>query len=740
MDQSRDKRKKLIMELFHDDLYVPMRRKELAIFMQVDDSIRSEFDSVVDELINEGSIIVTGRGKLIANDKHDRKSSDKQESARTNIGAYVGKFTGNQKGFGFVTVEGIDNDFFIPEDCTLNAMHGDTVEIIPSNGKQRGERKEARIVRIVERSEDIIVGTYEASKNFGFVVADNKKIAEDIFIAKENSKGAVTGHKVIVKLTNYGDCTHKPEGVVTEIIGHINDPGVDILAIIKAFGIEPEFPEKVLNQAETVAKPVSEADCAGRLDLRDTVMVTIDGEDAKDLDDAVSLEMEGEFYKLGVHIADVSNYVQERSQLDREAYKRGTSVYLADRVVPMLPHILSNGICSLNQGEDRLAMSCIMKIDANGDVKDYGIYESVVNINRRMSYTEVNKVIADHDEKTMALFPELVPMFEKMQELSLILRNARRKRGAIDFDFPETKMVLDEKGVPIAIKPYERNEATRLIESFMLIANETVATHCYWAQMPFLYRIHEAPDEEKVEKLKTFVRNFGYVLKTGNDEVHPKELQKLLGKIEGTPEEALIARITLRSMKQAKYSEECSPHFGLASKYYTHFTSPIRRYPDLQIHRIIKDSLRGRLPKKEEHYNQILPDVAKQTSERERRADEAERETIKLKKAQYMQNHMYEIFDGVISGVTNWGIYVELENTVEGLVHVSTLVGDYYVYDETNYELVGQDSGKKFKLGERIKVMVNNVDISTRTVDFIVADFEENSPIHNFYLRGRNDG
>lgn len=739
--KAKEKRKKLMLELFHDELYVPMRRKELAIFMQVSEENRADFDSIVDELLNEHLIEQTKRGKLVLKGKGSSDGASFKESKREKVSdslGIIGTYIGNAKGFGFVEVEGMDSDFFIPEGYNLNACHNDKVEIqVLNSSKKQGNRTEAKVVRVIERSTDAIVGTYQASKNFGFVVTDNAKFSNDIFIAKENSKGAVDGHKVLVEILDYGDERHNPEGKIVEIIGHENDPGVDITSIAIAFGIPTEFPEKVLNQAEGMNKPVSEADMAGRTDLRDTVMVTIDGEDAKDLDDAVSLKMDGDKYVLGVHIADVANYVQENSALDREALKRGTSVYLADRVVPMLPHALSNGICSLNEGVDRLSMSVIMTIDSTGKTIDYDICESVVNINHRMSYTQVKKIIEDNDESMIKEYEDVAPMLQKMQELSLILRDRRHKRGAIDFDFPETKLILNKDGEPVEIKPYERNEATKLIESFMLAANETVAEHFYWKEVPFLYRIHENPDEEKVNKLRTFIKNFGYSLKINGEDIHPKEFQKLLSKIEGSNEEPLISRLTLRSMQQAKYSTECEGHFGLACKYYSHFTSPIRRYPDLQIHRIIKDDLRNRMTDaKKKHYEEILPGVAVSTSKSERRADETERETVKLKKAQYMIKHINEIFEGVISGVTNWGIYVELENTVEGLVHVSSLKG-FYRFDEAKYELVSEDNDTVYRLGEKVKVMVKDVDLSLRTVDFIIADFDVDDAIHDFYKKGR---
>ena len=532
----------------------------------------------------------------------------------------------------------------------------------------------------------------------------------------------MNGHKVVVLLTDYGDERKNPEGKIIEILGHITDPGTDVLSIVKGYDLPTEFPEKVMNQAERVPDQISEADMAGRMDLRDVQMVTIDGEDAKDLDDAVSLTMEGDKYVLGVHIADVSNYVQEKSAMDREALKRGTSVYLVDRVIPMLPRRLSNGICSLNAGEDRLALSCIMTIDPKGNIVDHEIAETVIHVDQRMSYTGVQKIL-DGDEETVKKYEVLVPMLVRMKELAALLREKRRARGSIDFDFPETKVILNEKGEPIEIRPYERNTATRIIEDFMLAANETVAEDCFWQELPFVYRTHDNPDPDRMRKLAAFINNFGYSIHLKDDEVHPKELQKLLAKLEETPEEDLISRLTLRSMKQAKYTTECTGHFGLAAKYYCHFTSPIRRYPDLQIHRIIKDVLRGRMNgTREEHYRSILPEVARQSSERERKADEAERETIKLKKVEYMSHHLWEEFDGVISGVTAWGIYVELPNTVEGLVRIASLQGDYFEYNESACAMVGVHTGKSYAIGQKVKVQVTGADKMTRTIDFELVE------------------
>lgn len=715
MDRSLyEKRKNLICELVNDKFYVPMKEKELAAFMQVRPEEREELKTILNELLMEGRLQISKRGKY-----------SKGEEG----GGLVGTFISHPKGFGFVEIEGRSEDLYIPESGVNGAFHQDQVQVELLKG-QGGRRQEARIVKILSHGLTKVVGTYQKSKSFGFVIPDLEKISTDIYIPAEGSKGAVTGHKVVVELTDYGDDKHKPEGRITEILGHVNDPGVDILSIVKGYDLPVEFEEKLLNQAERVGKPVSEADMAGRRDLRSLQMVTIDGEDAKDLDDAVSLTREGENYCLGVHIADVSNYVQENSALDREALNRGTSVYLVDRVIPMLPHTLSNGICSLNQGEDRLALSCLMKVNKKGEVVSYEIAETVICVDRRMSYTAVRKILEEGDPELIQEYEELVPMFQDMQELAAILRKKRRQRGSIDFDFPESKIILDQKGNPVSIEPYERNVATDLIEDFMLLANETVAQHFYWMEVPFLYRTHETPDAEKIEKLATFIHNFGYhiKIKTSDHEVHPKEIQKLLASIEGTEEEALIARLALRSMKQAKYSVECTGHFGLACACYCHFTSPIRRYPDLQIHRIIKEQLRGRLMEKRiDHYKEILPEVARQTSRLERRADEAERETDKLKKAQYMKHHIGETLEGIISGITAWGIYVELPNTVEGMIHVARLTGDYYYYKEETFEMVGRDTGRCFKLGQRLKVFVDSVDMVSKSVDFLLAedDMEE---------------
>ena len=719
--------------VMNDKSYVPMKAKELAMLLGIPKSQRDELTQVLDYLVSEGRIGISKKGKY----------------GKPEVFSVNGIFCGHPKGFGFVTVEGMEQDVFIPEDRTGAALHGDRVQIVvESQDRGGGRRAEGSVLKVLEHANKEVVGYYQKSKGFGFVIPDNQKISKDIFIPQGCDMGAVTGHKVVARIKEFGDANHKPEGVVTEILGHVNDPGTDILSIVRAYGLPEEFPPEVMDEVEGCPDEVAvpgmtrdeetwdgpygigdltspadwTGDLAGRLDLRGLRTVTIDGEDAKDLDDAVTLCRNGQGgYILGVHIADVSHYVKEGRPLDKEALKRGTSVYLVDRVIPMLPHKLSNGICSLNAGTDRLALSCIMELDDQGNVLDHKIAETVIHVDRRMTYTAVNAIVTDGDEAVMAEYEGFVPMFMLMKEVSDILREKRKKRGAIDFDFPESKIILDAQGKPLEIKPYERNAATKIIEDFMLAANETVAEDYFWQSLPFLYRTHDNPDPEKMKQLGTFIHNFGYFIRLQQGEIHPKELQKLLDKIEGTPEEVLLSRLTLRSMKQAKYTTLCSGHFGLAARYYTHFTSPIRRYPDLQIHRIIKKSLKGGLgDKRAGHYEAILPGVAMQTSALERRAEEAERETDKLKKCEYMSRFIGQEFDGVVSGVTNWGLYVELPNTVEGLVRISELRDDYYIFDEQHYELVGEMTRKTFKLGQPIRVQVASTDRLLRTVDFIL--------------------
>ena len=749
-----DRRKKFILELMGDPIYQPMRLREISSLLRLSKEEKRELYDVLDELCEEGKVSVDRKGRYekvkgkwkkkkddryyddrreeygseYGRKKKDKNKKDKNKKEQPEGIQAEGTFIGHPKGFGFVEIEGQDEDIFIPESDTGTAMHQDKVRIIIRDDKKEGKRQEGVVVKVLERGMPEIVGTYQLNRDFGFVISDNPKFSKDIFIPRKEAAGIKNGDKVIAVITDYGSGNKNPEGKIKENLGNIRTPGTDILAIVKSFGIPSEFPEKVMKQAQRVPDHVLDADRDGRLDLRHLQTVTIDGEDAKDLDDAISLTKEGDIYHLGVHIADVSNYVQYNSALDREALKRGTSVYLADLVVPMLPERLSNGICSLNQGEDRLALSCLMDINEKGKVVSHQIAETVINVNERMCYTDVKNILEDTDEEAKKRYDALIPMFFMMKELSGILRNSRHHRGSIDFDFPESKIILNAAGKAIDVKPYEANVATKIIEDFMLMANETVAQEYCTEEIPFVYRTHDNPDPEKVESLLTLLHNQGVKIQKAKEEITPKEIQQIIESIEGLPNEAMISRLVLRSMKQAKYTTECSGHFGLAAKYYCHFTSPIRRYPDLQIHRIIKDNLRGRLMRegRTEHYAEILDEVARQSSVCERRADEAERESDKLKKAEYMSYHLGEEFEGIISGVTGWGLYVELPNTVEGLVHVNTLRDDYYVFDQESYELRGEMTKKVYKLGDKVRVRVADADKMLKTVDFeLVSDIRD---------------
>ncbi|MCR5624250.1 MAG: ribonuclease R [Lachnospiraceae bacterium] len=712
------KKKDLIKNLVYDESYIPMTRKEMANFLQVPKGERKGFNKVIDSLFKDGTIETDINGKLYKKDGY----------------VIIGKFMASKSEFGFVRIEGEDEDVFIPKNCKLNAMDGDIVQIIITSAPPYGKR-EGKVVNIKERSREYVVGTIKRTAKKCVCIPDNEKIGKDIFIEFDNSMGAVTGTKVVVKILNLQDeKATRFEGDVVEILGHIDDPGVDILSVIRDFGIPDEFPEDVTEELKRVPDSVPEEYKSQdgdfpRVDFRDLLTVTIDGEDAKDLDDAISLERDGENYILGVHIADVSEYVKERSPLDKEALKRGTSVYLADRVIPMIPHKLSNGICSLNQGEDRLTLSCMMTIDSKGEILEHSIVEGIINVDRRMSYNAVSEVI--ENKRGAAYFVEMEPerlcperdeefvtFFELMYELKDILYRNRHKKGSVDFDFPEAKIILDESGKCIDIKEYTRNDANRVIEEFMLAANKTVAEDYFWQELPFVYRTHDYPDYEKCIELRTLVQAYGYDLKLKNDTVHPKEIQKLIKKIKGSPEESFISMMALRSMKRAVYSTSCDGHFGLAFKYYCHFTSPIRRYPDLQIHRIIKENIHGKLSgKRISHYEKMLPEEVIELSRLERRADDCEREVEAIKKAQYMAQFVGETFDGVISGVTNWGIYVTLPNTCEGMVRLADLYDDYYIYLEDKHMVMGEEFGKMYTLGMPVKVTISNVNEFNHTID-----------------------
>ncbi len=699
-----------LLQFMKEEAYKPMTVQELEEALGIEDS--ADFKNFVKALVK-----LEEQAQVI-------RTRTNRYGLPAKMNLVRGKLSAHAKGFAFVTPEepGMD-DIFIPPHETKNAMHGDIV-LVRVSSQSSGSRREGAVEKIIERGLKQVVGTYSESNYFGFVIPDDKKIVNDIFIPKSAKMGAVDGHKVVVKLTAYPEGRASAEGEVIEILGHKNDPGVDILSIIHSNGLPLEFPDEVLKQAADTPETIDESDLEGRRDLRDQVIVTIDGADAKDLDDAVTVtKLENGNYKLGVHIADVSHYVTEGSPIDREAYERGTSVYLVDRVIPMIPHRLSNGICSLNPKVDRLTLSCDMEIDPQGMVVKHEIFQSVIKTTERMTYSDVNKILVDQDEELRAKYDPLVPMFEEMEKLAEILREKRMRRGAIDFDFKESKVLVDEEGHPTDVVLRERSVAEKLIEEFMLVANETVAEHFHWMEVPFIYRIHEDPKEEKLQRFFEFITNFGYVVKGKANDIHPRALQEIIEAVEGKPEEMVISTVMLRSMQQAKYDPESLGHFGLSTDFYTHFTSPIRRYPDLIVHRLIRTYLiEGKLDSAtREKWAHLLPDIAEHTSKRERRAVDAERATDDLKKTEFMLDKVNEEYDGIISSVTNFGMFVELENTIEGLVHVSAMNDDYYRFDERHLAMIGERTAKVFRIGDEITVKVVNVNKDERAIDFEVA-------------------
>ncbi len=705
-------KKKVILNLLNDENLPAVNAKELMNILEVPEEEQSVFFNLIEELIEEGMVVKTRRKKIMSAKK---------------AGLYVGEFQSNSNGFGFIRVLDEENDIFIPRRFINGAMHKDKVLCKVTLEKNAGKKREGEVVKVLEKGKKKIVGTFEKSKSFGFVIPDDKKFFKDIFISKKNCSNAVSGHKVLVELTKTPDGSEKskPEGKIIEILGHINDPGVDILSIVYDLDIPTEFPEAVYKQIEEIPSEVSIEEVKDRTDIRDVQMVTIDGEDAKDLDDAIHLQkLDNGNFVLGVHIADVTHYVKEGTPLDKEALLRGTSVYLVDRVIPMLPHKLSNGICSLNANVDRLALSCDMEIDNKGKVVKHKIYKSLIKVDKRMSYKVVNDVLTNPNSEYLEDNKDFIQMFKNMEQLRNILLNKRIDRGAIEFDFPEAKIKLDKKGKPVDIVKYERNIATSIIEEFMLLCNETVAEEYHWLNLPFVFRSHAEPDPDKMDKLKEFIQAFGYYLKGKSN--HSKSIQNLVSKIDGTEEETIISRLTLRSMKQARYTPSNDGHFGLAASYYCHFTSPIRRYPDLQIHRIIKQNIdNGFSARYQAKLEEKMPEICKQCSDNERIAEQAEREVSKLKKVEFMSDKIGQVFDGVISSVTSWGIYVELSNTVEGMVSVNNLYDDYYVFDNVHLKFIGEKSNKEYGLGKKVKVKLVKANIEERTLDFTFVEEDE---------------
>lgn len=707
-----DKRQ-MILDFMATKAYRPLTLEELIAHFEIKEVEEiKEFTQLLRDMEEKGQVILTRKNRY---------------GLPQQMNLVVGRVQRHAKGFAFLIPDDPTvRDVYIKSDDLNGAMHNDRVVVRLHKPLDIKKKQEGEVIRILVRANQTVVGTFEGSRNFGFVIPDDSRIGQDFFISKEDFNGAKTGEKVVIQVTRWPEKRRSPEGKVIEVLGKKGDPGVDVVSIVRKYQLPEDFPREVLAAAEKIPLTISPEEIKGRRDLRSLPMVTIDGEDAKDLDDAVSLEiLDNGLYRLGVHIADVGHYVPEGSILDQEAFKRATSVYLVDRVIPMLPQRLSNGICSLNAGEDRLALTCFMDINSKGIVENHEICESIIHVNERMTYKNVTKILVEEDKELIERYRDYVEMFKHMSDLCFILKNKRLQRGAIDFDFPESKVILDEQGKPVEIAWRERTLADQIIEEFMICANETVAEHFYWLDIPFLYRVHEEPDLEDVEELNNFLSIFGLYIKGIGDQVHPKAYQTVVEKVLGRPEERAITTVMLRSMKHARYAPEALGHFGLASKYYSHFTSPIRRYPDLVIHRIIKEVLKkgGKLNSERlEKLRLKMAEYAEQSSLQERIAEDAERESVDLKKVEYMKQFEGQVFDGVISSVTSFGLFVELENSAEGLVHVSTMTDDFYHFVEKNLTLLGEHTKKAYQLGQRVKVLITRVNIEDRQIDMELVE------------------
>ena len=742
--------KEIILNLMKTENYVPMKAKEMAFILGVPKQKYSEFRELLDELENEFKIQQTKKGKYMLVDESIYKT---------------GVLRLNQKGFGFVKINDSDEEIFISSDNINKALNDDEVLVkiteINGNSNKADNHSEGIIIKIIKHGKNTLVGTFQNSRNFGFVVPDDTKFGTDIFISKKDFNNARNNQKVVVKITKYAEKGRKAEGKIIEVLGNRDEAGIDMLSLVKEYNLPYEFPEPVLKEAKELLKISDEKDIAGasisindidlktRLDIRNEEMFTIDGEDAKDLDDAVCVSKNSDGnYVLGVHIADVSNYVKEGSQLNKEAIIRGTSVYMMDRVIPMLPRELSNGICSLNQGKDRFALSVIMEINKKGQVISSDIKKTIINVTKRMSYTGVYhalskmklegnfnnekeidvKIISNlgnndfkPDEKIVNEYKPYFNHIKLMAELATILKEKRKKEGSLDLDIPESKIILDENGVAVDVKKYEITFANEIIEQFMLSANETVAEKFYWLESPFIYRVHPEPDIEKIRELNTFIWSLGYRIKAGKDNIHPKAFAEVLEEIKGKPEERVVSNLILRTLKVAQYESENRGHFGLASKYYCHFTSPIRRYPDLFIHRIISKYIEKNYSLSDddlEKYSEQATKYAKTSSEREKIAQKVERDSEDIKKAEFMQSKIGEEYDGIISNITSFGVFVELENTVEGLVRFENLGDEYFVYDEEHKQLYGEESGTVLNIGDKMHIRVIEANKELRRVSF----------------------
>jgi ribonuclease R len=704
--------KEVLVGLMREKGYRPLKKQELAKIFDINKYQRKDFYKLIDQMEKEGYIL---------------KSTNDKYGLPENMGYIKGKVQMSDMGYAFLIPEDKNlKDLFIGKEATKSSMDGDTVLAMVIREATEDKRAEGKIIKILERANKTIVGKFQQNTNFGFVVPESKKLKQDIYVANKKNRGAKNNQVVVVEIEKWPEEGRKPEGRIVQILGYMSEPGVDVEAIIKQFNLPEDFPKEVHKESKKVEEVISEDEIKRRLDLRSKKIFTIDGKDAKDLDDAISIEkLEDGNYLLGVHIADVTHYVKERSALDVEALNRGTSIYLVDRVIPMLPKKLSNGVCSLNPNVDRLTLSVLMTITPQGKVVSHDIKETIICSVERLNYTDISNLLENDDEQLKMRYDNILEDLYTAEKLAAILRSKREQRGAIDFDFDEAKVILGERGKVASIDKYDRRVANRMIEEFMLVCNETVSEAMFWTETPFLYRIHEDPDDERMNVFIRFINNFGYTIKGIEDgEIHPKELQKILDQVKGKREEAVINTLMLRSLKKARYSSVPEGHFGLSAEYYSHFTSPIRRYPDLQIHRIIKEFINAELnTKRDFHYRGILPKVAEQSSTMERRAEEAERESVKMKMAEYMKSHIGEEYEGIISGVTSFGLFVELDNTIEGLVHVNKMPG-YYVFDEVEFALYDENSGKEYKLGDTIRIRVAGADVTKREIDFVIVESE----------------
>lgn len=701
-----EEKEQKILDFMKDEDYVPMKAKEIAMIMRVPKNEYNEFLEIIGKLELEL--------KIQKNRKNRYRISEKTY--------YEGYYRKNQKGFGFVKISEQDEEVYISKENSLKALNGDRVLIEIIEEKNKVKKAEGKIVRILKHEKDTVVGIFQNNKTFGFVIPDDKNFGTDIYISKKNFGKARNNHKVLVKITKYPEKDKKAEGKIIEVLGNVNEAGVDMLSLIKEYKLPAKFPEPVVEEAKHCGNKVDKKDIPNRVDARDRIIFTIDGEDAKDLDDAVRVEkLENGNYKLEVHIADVSYYVKEDSLLDREALIRGTSIYMLGRVIPMLPRELSNGICSLNAGEDRFTLSCVMEIDKKGKVISSEIYKGIIRVTERMSYKDVQKILDGTDKNVLEKYEPYIQEFKNMEELAIILKNRRLENGYLNLDIPESKIDLDIDGKVTNISRYETTFANEIIEQFMLTANETVAEKFFWLDAPFIYRVHEEPDLEKVNELNKFLFNYGLKIKANQDNIYPKEFAKVLEEIKGKEEEKVISTLILRTLKVARYEAENKGHFGIASKYYCHFTSPIRRYPDLFIHRIISKYLEENydLNQKEiEKYKLEAENRSEQSSEREKIATKVEREAEDLKKAEYMESRIGEEYEGIVSSITQFGMFVELQNTVEGLIRFENLGDEYFIYDEERKRLIGEKTNKTYKIGDKVNIRVISANKLLRQIDF----------------------